>query len=88
QGLTQSLLEFAIGDQETILPLDAETGKQLFVWSCWPEKSEALERFQSRRPGYLSDTWVCDTSNPRIKTGRSAVTWRLYGVPDSAKWGY
>ncbi|MFV0473541.1 MAG: pentapeptide repeat-containing protein, partial [Pikeienuella sp.] len=40
QGLTQSLLEFAIGDQETILPLDAETGKQLFVWSCWPEKSE------------------------------------------------
>ena len=37
KNLTQTQLAQVIGDDDTVLPLDAETGEQLYVWSCWEE---------------------------------------------------
>jgi hypothetical protein len=35
QDLTQAQLAFVIGNGETLLGADAETGQPLHVWTCW-----------------------------------------------------
>lgn len=41
-GLTQGQLATVIGDSNTRLPADAETGMPLHVWSCWPHSKSAV----------------------------------------------
>lgn len=76
--LTQEQLEGAVGDGETVLPRDGETGRQLFVWSCWErthfdELAAILER--SGTPGLAATfkergtAWLCN-GRPRQRTGR------------------
>lgn len=78
RNLTQTQLDAAIGDQATLLPLDAETGAQLFVWSCWVERPAAMEKRLSRAPEFIRNqllaAWLCDADSPPYRTGRSALT--------------
>jgi hypothetical protein len=51
-----------IGNGDTILPLDAETGEQLYHWTCWPERPATPERQleKSWNPEDDRAAWLCD----------------------------
>jgi hypothetical protein len=64
-----------IGDEQTILPLDAETGEQLYVWSCWEDVPERFEQVWTENGELTADElredmaargWLCgDGEAPR-----------------------
>jgi uncharacterized protein YjbI with pentapeptide repeats len=63
RNLTQSQLAHVIGDGDTVLPLDAETGEQLYVWTCWTEPPPTLDRLLEmqwpwEREGLRAE-WLC-----------------------------
>ena len=74
-GLTQNQLSDAIGNAETILAADAETGAQLFVWSCWQDAPENLLGLLETYPEFLRDDirsdWLCAEDETPHKTGRT-----------------
>ncbi len=73
--LYQSQLDDAIGDMNTILPRDGETGAQLYVWSCWEEEPPTLETtlalFREEHHDELRAEWLCN-GRLREKVGRPA----------------
>ena len=73
--LNQGQIDGAVGDVDTVLPRDAETGAQLSVWSCWEEPPPTLEQTLARLPEFahqdLRDRWLCN-GRPREKVGRPA----------------
>ena len=75
-GLNQGQIDGAIGDADTVLPRDAETGAQLYVWSCWEQPPPTLDRTLAPYPeSYhqeLRDLWLCK-GRPREKVGRPAT---------------
>ena len=72
-GLTQSMLEMAIGDENTTLP--SNNGEPLFVWSCWVELptsiAKTLSIFPKSRQEQKKREWLCGPEG-RKKTGRTA----------------
>lgn len=76
QNLTQSQLAHVIGDIYTTLPLDAETGEQLYVWTCWPEPPPNLDLLLQRSSDYehpdLRARWLCPPGVAAQRTGRPA----------------
>jgi hypothetical protein len=82
-GLTQTQLAAVIGNGDTILPRDAETGEQLHVWSCWADPPATLAGLLRWRPddlhADLRADWLCNErryprpegDQPR-RTGRPA----------------
>ncbi|MGF1659606.1 MAG: pentapeptide repeat-containing protein [Rubrimonas sp.] len=79
--LTQSQLDDGpggplIGDDDTILPRDAQTGEQLVIWSCWETLTPAIDRLLTRHDiteeGAREAGWLCSEANPRRRTGRPA----------------
>ena len=65
-----------IGDVDTVLPRDAETGEQLYVWSCWEEAPPNLEELIQmnwwENAEDLRAEWLCaDGEEPR-KVGTPA----------------
>jgi len=76
RNLTQSQLAQAIGDGNTTLPLDAETGEQLYVWTCWaalplilrPLWLNILEVLEAD----LRPAWRCPPGVAAERTGRPA----------------
>ncbi len=82
RNLTQSQLEFVIGNADTLLPRDAETGEPLHVWSCWEEAAAArfIEIWTARRDiapdklreWIISEGWICGPDNPRRPVGTPA----------------
>lgn len=75
RGLTQNQLSNAIGNAETILPADAETGAPLFVWSCWEEAPETLLGLLETYPEFMRDDirsdWLCAEDETPRRTGRT-----------------
>jgi hypothetical protein len=73
--LNQDQVDGAIGDADTVLPRDAETGAQLYVWSCWneppPTLDQTLATWQETWRWLLRDDWLCN-GRPREKVGRLA----------------
>ena len=73
--LIQDQIAGAIGDADTVLPRDAETGAQLYVWSCWEEPPPTFEQTLAARSELwrrvLRDRWLCN-GRPREKVGRPA----------------
>ncbi len=73
--LNQGRIDGAIGDADTVLPRDAETGAQLYVWSCWeeppPTLDETLAISSDRMPQELREQWLCN-GRARKKIGRPA----------------
>jgi len=88
-GLTQSQLDLVIGDDATILPLDAETGEQLHVWSCWEDEAaaafvEIITRHHDKwtadalRRFMMDEGWLCgERQYPRPEGDRPRRTGRL-----------
>ncbi len=72
-GLSQKMLDEAIGDANTVLPL--VNGKHLYVWSCWiepPDNFEELIEMQlPHRREAIRAQWLCGPEG-RKKTGRTA----------------
>ena len=62
--LNQGQIDGAIGDADTVLPRDAETGAQLYVWSCWEQPPPTLDRTLALYPESqhqeLRDRWLCN----------------------------
>lgn len=81
RDLTQTQLDAAIGDENTKLPRDAETGARLYVWSHWETRPSSLDRLLARysytRRDKLIAEWVKPTEPP-YKTGRDAETGEVY----------
>jgi uncharacterized protein YjbI with pentapeptide repeats len=77
RNLTQSQLNKVIGDANTILPLDAETGEQLYVWTCWAEPPPTLDGLLSHWPESEHDRlraeWLCPPGVAPERTGRPAA---------------
>jgi hypothetical protein len=83
RSLTQIQLAAVIGDGDTILSRDAETGEQLYVWSCWADPPATLAGLLRRWPddlhADLRADWLCNErryprpegDQPR-RTGRPA----------------
>jgi hypothetical protein len=73
--LNQGQIAGAIGDADTVLPRDAETGEQLYVWSCWEEPPPTLDQMRALAPEALRQAlrrdWLCN-GRPREKVGRPA----------------
>ncbi len=73
RNLTQRQLAQVIGDGNTILPLDAETGQQLYVWTCWAEPPMTLDgllrHWPEPRHAALRAKWLCG-ERKREHTGR------------------
>lgn len=76
RNLTQSQLAQVIGNADTILPLDAETGEQLYVWSCWAEPPPMLDGLLRHWPesmhADLRARWLCPPGVDPLRTGRPA----------------
>ena len=82
KNLTQTQLAQVIGDADTVLPLDAETGEPLHVWSCWEEAAAArfIELWTAHRDDapdklrewIISEGWICGPDNPRRPVGTLA----------------
>jgi hypothetical protein len=83
RGLTQTQLATVIGDGDTILPRDAETGEQLHVWSCWadppPTLAVLLRRWPESMHADIRADWLCNErryprpeGDPPRRTGRPA----------------
>jgi uncharacterized protein YjbI with pentapeptide repeats len=74
-ALDQGQIDGAIGDADTVLPLAAETGARLYVWSCWEEPPPTLDQTLATFPNSmhqeLRDEWLCN-GRPREKVGRPA----------------
>jgi hypothetical protein len=77
KNLTQSQLAQVIGDGDTILPLDAQTGEQLYVWTCWPEPPPTLDGLLRQWPAVmhaiLRAHWLCPPGVAPERTGRPAA---------------
>jgi hypothetical protein len=77
RNLTQSQLAQVIGDADTILPVDAETGEQLYVWTCWSEPPPTLDGLLRHWPESEHDRlraqWLCPPGVAPERTGRPAV---------------
>lgn len=75
RNLTQSQLAQVIGNGNTILPLDAETGEQIDVWSCWLEPPanlvDLLLHWSEVNYDTLRAEWLCG-ERKRERTGRPA----------------
>ncbi len=70
-----------IGDADTILPLDAETGEQLYVWSCWEDVPERYEQLwiehwevtpEALREFMVEQGWLCAEGEVPRKVGTPA----------------
>jgi uncharacterized protein YjbI with pentapeptide repeats len=76
RNLTQSQLAQVIGNSDTILPLDAETGEQLYVWTCWAEPPPTFDALLYRWPKFmhadLRAEWLCPPGVAPERTGRPA----------------
>jgi len=76
RGLTQAQLEQLIGNEDTILPRDAETGEQLHVRSCWAEAPPNLGELLRWYPDGLQDEfraeWLCDEGEEPQPVGTPA----------------
>jgi uncharacterized protein YjbI with pentapeptide repeats len=77
QNLTQSQLAQVIGNADTILPVDAETGEQLYVWTCWSEPPPNLDALLLRtwlesEHDRLRAEWLCPPGADPERTGRPA----------------
>jgi hypothetical protein len=81
KNLTQTQLEEVIGDEDTILPLDAVTVEQLYVWSCWEEVPSSFEQLwiehydltpESFRETMLERAWLCAEGEAPRRVGRPA----------------
>ncbi len=76
QKLTQSQLAHVIGNGDTILPLDAETGEQLYVWTRWAEPPPTLDallrHWPESRHDWLRTQWLCPPGVAPERTGRPA----------------
>lgn len=76
RNLTQSQLAQVIGDGDTILPLDAETGEPLDVWTCWAEPPPTLDGLLRRWPASLHyrirALFLCPPGVAPERTGRPA----------------
>ncbi len=74
RNLTQSQLDQVIGNDRTILPLDAETGEQLYVWTCWAEPpltmDGLLRHFPNSQHVELRAQWLCPEGVEPERTGR------------------
>lgn len=70
------MLEEAVGNENTTLPLDAETGEQLYVWSCWSKTPEFPDGVT---PAFNPAYFLCPKGVAPRKTGRSAITGKVYG---------
>ena len=74
-GLHQDQIDGAIGDADTVLPRDAETGDQLYVWSCWEEPPPTLDQtlalYSESNHQDLRDRWLCN-DRARKQVGRPA----------------
>lgn len=71
------MLANVIGDEDTILPRDAETGDQLHVMSCWKTPPEGFEEMIRREAGGNADVaarlraeWLCPPGTEPQRTGR------------------
>ncbi len=75
-NLTQTQLAEVIGDDDTILPLDAETGEQLYVWSCWSEPPATLNTLLKVYPDFMREDvkgqWLCAEGEAPRKVGTPA----------------
>jgi len=78
QDLTQDQLATVVGDDDTILPRDAETGRPLHVWSCWRDLPPRIETLWRTVFGYgedsialLRDTYVCPPGTDPKPVGTS-----------------
>ncbi len=73
KGLTQEILEQAVGDSDTILP--RVDGPPLYVWSCWKMAPASFDQLLSHWPASthsnLRNLWLCGPDG-RKKTGRTA----------------
>ncbi len=73
KNLTQEMLENAVGNADTILPI--VDGEPLYVWSCWkrrPRNFNWLIAMQApKERDELRNRWQCG-SEDRKKTGRTA----------------
>jgi uncharacterized protein YjbI with pentapeptide repeats len=83
KNLTQTQLAQVIGDADTILPLDAETGEQLHVWSCWEvATAEAFVQLQTQHriwstadqlwENIRDNGWVCAAGEAPRPVGKPA----------------
>ena len=74
EDLTQTQLDQVIGNEETILPLDAESGEQLHVWSCWAEPPATMDGLLRLWPEFMHDElraqWLCPEGVAPERTGR------------------
>ena len=64
-----------IGDDDTILPRDAQTGEQLYVWSCWEEAPPTLEKLLEMRwwqADELRAAWLCAEGEAPRRVGTPA----------------
>ena len=77
RNLTPTQLAQVIGNGDTILPLDAETGEQLYVWTCWPEPPPTLDgllrHWLESRHDALRAEWLCTPGVAPERTGRPAA---------------
>jgi uncharacterized protein YjbI with pentapeptide repeats len=73
--LNQGQIAGAIGDADTVLPRDAETGAQLYVWSCWEEPPPTLDQTLATSLEFmhqlLRERWLCN-GRRREQVGRPA----------------
>ena len=74
KNLTQTQLAQVIGDADTVLPLDADTGEQLYVWSCWEEAPPSLRALEMDpwADAELRAEWLCAEGETPRKVGTPA----------------
>lgn len=67
------MLAKAVGDVNTVLPLDAD-GKQIFVMSCWANKPstwDVIQKFPNYLVDFSSSQLLCPPGEKPRRTGRT-----------------